>query len=103
MSELQRTPGRHVTRRLTEPRFIHAARRDPGVLAEALAESHNRAVAEYGSNSGGWHAFDPASGDTAGVFDAGPYPDGTVVSDLAWGRIDPTTAQCLLEMDGVDA
>lgn len=103
MGVLQRTPGRHVTRRLTEP--------DRGLLtnpehpvsnhAYHLAEGHNAAVREYGSNSGGWHAYDPELPGTVGVFDGGPFPPGSVVSNLAWGRIDAQLAQRLLEHDGV--
>jgi hypothetical protein len=104
MSELQRTPGRHVTRRLTEPSFWlrHQPVNKPGDMAEALADLHLQAVQQYGSNSGGYHAFDPKTMTTAGVFESGSvFPDGTVVSDLAWGRITTTLAQRLLEYDGV--
>jgi hypothetical protein len=100
MGVLQRTPGRHVTRRLTEPRLDGPPMNAPGATAELLAGAHNRAVQTYGSNSGGWHAFDPLTVTTAGVFDEGPFPSGTVVSNLAWGLINLELAQLLLEYDG---
>jgi hypothetical protein len=100
---LQRTPGRHVTRRLEEPTgklMGSLTRNEPGTAAQALADAHNEAVQVYGSNSGGWHAYDPQSASTAGVYGGAPFPDGTVVSALAWGRIDEQIAQRLLELDG---
>lgn len=102
MAMLQGTPGRKVTRRLTEPAsWLQAApEREPGVLADALAVDHNRAVTQYGSNSGGWHVFDPETRATRGVCDGGPFPDFSVVSNLAWGRITVEFAQRLLEYDG---
>lgn len=101
MAALHRTPGRKVTRRLEEPRFHGTAKRQPGILAGHLAERHNHAVNQYGSDSGGFHAFDPETMGTAGVFDGGPFPDGTIVTRLAWGHISVGLAQRLLEGDGV--
>ena len=101
MAALQRTPGRKVTRRLEEPRFLGNAEREPGTLAGYLAERHNHAVNQYGSNSGGFHAFDPDMMGTAGVFDGSPFPASTVVTRLAWGHISPEIAQRVLESDGV--
>lgn len=102
MGVLQCAPGRHVTRRLTEPEswLLRKPKQYAGATAEALAIAHNEAVLRYGSNSGGWHAFDPLTVTTAGVFDGGPFPDGSVVSNLAWGRITAELAQRLLESDG---
>jgi hypothetical protein len=103
MPELQRTPGRHVTRRLEDPHGKlpgSLTRNEPGPTAQALADAHNEAVRVYGSNSGGWHAHDPHARSTAGVYDGDPFPKGTVVSALAWGRIDERIAQRLLELDG---
>lgn len=105
MAVLQRTPGRKVTRRLQEPSsFIMGGlrRSEPGDLAAALAAAHNRAVQEYGSNSGGVHAFKPDTRKTEGVFEAGgTYPRDTVVTQLAWGKISAELVQRILEMDGV--
>jgi hypothetical protein len=100
--QMQRTPGRHITRQLEQPRGVNLARNQPGRLAEALADAHNDAVRAYGSDSGGKHAFDPTTAASAGVWDSPPFPDGTVVTRLAWGRIDAALAQRLLEADGVD-
>nr|WP_221374499.1 hypothetical protein [Actinoplanes polyasparticus] len=104
MGTLQRAPGRKVTRRLEDPKsFVMGGVRAerPSNVAYLLADRHNDAVRAYGSNSGGYHCFDPASGDTAAVVDGGPFPDGSVVSRLSWGVIDGQTAQRLLEIDGV--
>lgn len=104
MAALPRTPGRHVTRQLREPDswLLTPPNRLPTPAADYLADHHNKAVTGWGSNSGGWHVFDPCSMASLGVFDGGPFPDGTVVSDLAWGRIDSVFAQRLLEYDGVE-
>jgi hypothetical protein len=102
MPQLERRPGRKVTRQIEQPRGLNLAQRSPGKLAEALADTHNDAVRDYGSDSGGKHAFDPASASSAGVWDHPPFPDGAVVSLLSWGRIDAEYAQRLLEGDGVD-
>lgn len=100
MPQLQRSPGRHATRRIDEPRGLPIARHEPGVAAEALAEAHNVAVRTYGSDSGGFHAFDPTTNLSADVWDGqGGFPTGTVVTRLAWGRIDARTAQRILEAD----
>lgn len=102
MPQLQRRPGRHTTRRIDEPRGLPIARREPGAAAEALAEAHNVAVRAYGSDSGGWHAFDPATNLSAGVWDGQEgFPRNTVITPLSWGRIDARTAQRVLEGDGV--
>lgn len=101
MAEVQRTPGRHVTRRLEEPRLTPSTNR-PSESAQRLAGAHNDAVRQYGSNSGGFHTYNPDALATAGVHDgAGGFPDGTVVSPLAWGVISDRLAQRLLEQDGV--
>jgi hypothetical protein len=102
MGVLRRAPGRHVTRRLTEPEswLLGQPEKSPTNVAHYLAEEHNRAVREYGSNSGGWHAYDPNLPASVGVFDGGPFPAGSVVSSLAWGRITSEFAQRLLEFDG---
>ncbi|MET0417297.1 MAG: hypothetical protein ABW022_14895 [Actinoplanes sp.] len=101
MATLQRTAGRKVTRRLHEPPswLLSSPQKLPTPAADYLTDHHNKAVAAYGSNSGGWHAFDPYAMSSLGVFDGGPFPEGSVVSELAWGRIDPVFAQRLLEMD----
>jgi len=105
MAALQRTPGRKVTRRLQDPTtFVMGGLRRgvPGALAEVLADLHNEAVREYGSNSGGVHAFDPERQATEGVYESGgTYPRNTVISSLAWGKISPELAQRLLEMEGL--
>lgn len=102
MPEMQPRPGRKVTRRLEEPRIIAANRFIPTPLAGTMADAHNAAVREYGSDSGGRCAFDPTS-RTWSVWDGSDgYPDGTVVTRLEWGRIDAKLAQCLLEGDGYD-
>lgn len=105
MSILQRTPGRKVTRRLQDPSSSAMSglrRREPGELAEILAAAHNKAVQEYGSNSGGVHAFNPETRTTEGVYESGgTYPRDTVITSLAWGKISVELAQRLLEMDGV--
>lgn len=98
MAELQRARGVKVTRRLTNPRLVPSG--EPGQKAHALAWLHNTAVREYGSNSGGFHAFNPDTQTTAGVYDDGPFPDGTVVSRLEWGQLSAEEAQRLLEVDG---
>lgn len=99
MAELQRSPGRKVTRRLARP-MLSWPLRVPSHKAVALMTAHNAAVRAYGSNSDAFHAFDPDTSATAGVYDGGPFPDGTVVSRLEWGQIDEHEAQRLLEMDG---
>lgn len=99
MAQLQRARGQKVTRRLTNPHLVPSTR-EPGKKAHALAWLHNAAVREYGSNSGGFHAFDPDTQTTAGVYDEGPFPDGTVVSRLEWGQLSAEEAQRLLEGDG---
>lgn len=103
MARMERTPGRHVTRRLDEPRlFSLPGQRTPTPLAGLLAEAHNQAVREYGSDCGGFHAFDWTARESAGVWESGStFPDGTVVSRLAWGRIDAFLAQRLLDADAV--
>jgi hypothetical protein len=103
MAELQRTPGRHVTRRLEDPAVAllgSGTRNEPGDLARSLMSAHNAAVRAYGSNSGGYVAFDPQTGEVV-VLDDEPFPRGTAVSWLSWGVIDEGTAQRLLEMDGI--
>lgn len=103
MAHLEPRPGRRVTRRLEAPRGYATAARFPGSLAAALADAHNGAVRRYGSDCGGFHAFDPQTKASAGVWDAGPpgFPHGTVVTPLAWGRIDAWMAQRALEADGI--
>jgi hypothetical protein len=45
----------------------------------------------------------PATRETAGVWNGDTlFPDGSVVTPLAWGRIDEELAQRVLEADGVD-
>lgn len=105
MAVLQRTPGRKVTRRLQDPSTSVMGglrRNEPGDLAETLAALHNRAVQEYGSNSGGVHAFNPDTRATEGVYESGgTYPRNTVVTQLAWGKISVELAQRILELDGL--
>lgn len=99
---MERTPGPHVTRRLTEPRGYSTPQRPPGPTAHALAQAHNEAVRNYGSDCGGYHAFQPSTSVSDGVWTGeGGYPSGSVVTALAWGRIDTRTAQRVLEADGV--
>lgn len=100
LGNMTRTPGRKVTRRLEVPLHLPLPRREPGVTATALADAHNQAVREYGSNSGGLHAFDVRKRESAGVWSGGPFPDESVVSRLSWGRIDAVLAQRLLQCDG---
>ncbi len=103
MAALQRRPGRHKTRRLNQPRGIAPARKAPGALADALTVAHNDAVQAFGSDSGGYLAFDPTTSASAGVWDGqGGFPANTVVTRLAWGFIDPTLAQRILEADKVE-
>lgn len=101
MPQIQRTPGRHVTRRIEQPRNLPTAKQPPGPTAEALTECHNTAVRTYGSNSGGRHAFNPTTKQCAGVWDGySGFPHDTVITPLSWGRIDAKTAQRVLEGDG---
>jgi hypothetical protein len=101
MPQMQRAPGRHVTRRIEQPRNLPIAKQQPGPTAVALAESHNTAVRTHGSNSGGRHAFDPTTRQSAGVWDGyDGFPRNTVITPLSWGRIDAKTAQRVLEGDG---
>lgn len=97
---MQPTPGRKVTRRLEEPRLSLPPKRPPDCNAEALTEAHNAAVKAYGSDCGGWHAYDYDRSETVGVFSDGPFPKDSVVTPLAWGRIDTKLAQRVLEYDG---
>lgn len=102
MGQMQRVPGRHVARRLEEPPGLLIASRLPTPLALDLATAHNTAVRDYGSDCGGFHAFDPESRASAGVWDGvGGFPDGAVVTRMSWGRIDATLAQRILEADAV--
>lgn len=102
MPQLTRRPGRHITRQLEQPRGLIVARHEPGLAAEALTEAHNIAVRTYGSDSGGFHAFNPATCLSADVWDSvGGFPPDTVITRLSWGRIDVHTAQRILEGDGV--
>lgn len=104
MGQMQPTRGRHVIRRLEEPWGLPTARWIPTPLAGILADAHNAAVWQYGSDCGGFHAFDPESRSSAGVWDGrGGFPSGTVVTKLAWGRIDAETAQRVLQSEGVYA
>jgi hypothetical protein len=102
MPQMTRTPGRHTTRRIEQPTGLPVS---PGVVtmkAEALAAAHNKAVREYGSDSGGYHAFDPSSSLSAGVWERGSiFPHHTVVTPLAWGRIDRQLAQRVLHSEGI--
>lgn len=103
MGQMQRTPGRHITRRLEQPWGVKLARHQPGRLAKALTNAHNDAVRTYGSDCAGFHAFNPVTRSSAGVWDGnGGFPADTVVTPMVWGRIDATLAQRLLEADGVD-
>ncbi|MEV5819342.1 hypothetical protein AB0L22_09215 [Micromonospora haikouensis] len=101
MPQMQARPGRKKTRRLDQPRGLNPRRNTPGPLAEALAAAHNNAVKAYGSDSGGFHAFHPATLESAGVW-MGGFPADTVVTRLSWGLIDPELAQRVLEGDGVE-
>lgn len=104
MNELEPTPGPHITRRVEQPPgyYLEPPRRTVVGLAAALAVAHNQALKVYGSDCGGSHAFDPVHGTTIGVFPAGGvYPQGSVVTSLAWGRIDTRLAQRVLELDGL--
>jgi hypothetical protein len=96
---LERPGGRQVTRRLVEPRALNRSGAEPGDHALRLAEAHNEAVRLFGSDSGGFHAYDPARKESVGVHD-GDFPQGAVVTPLAWGRIDAELAQRILEGDG---
>jgi hypothetical protein len=101
--QMQRTPGRHVTRRLEPPRITIGSGRAATTLAEAMATAHNTAVREYGSDCGGFHAFNPDTRTSAGVWDGvGSFPRVAVITPLSWGRIDATLAQRLLEADCVE-
>lgn len=102
MPQLERQPGRKVTRRLEEPRITVANRFIPTPLAGTMADAHNAAVREYGSDSGGCCAFDPVAKTWTVWASNGSYPRDTVVTRLSWGRIDAKLAQCLLEGDGYD-
>lgn len=100
MGRMEPTPGRHVTRRLQEPRLITpSSQRTPGPAAHALAQAHNDAVRRHGSDSGGYHAFNPQGMTSDGVWDEG-FPAGAVVTPLSWGRIDAGLAQRVLQHDG---
>lgn len=100
MPHLARRLGRHTTRRLDQPRGLPIAKQQTGMTAAALASAHNAAVREYGSDSGGYHAFDPTTRLSAGVWDGvDGFPSGSVVTPLAWGRIDADIAQRILEAD----
>lgn len=98
---LQPRPGRRVTRRLREPRLVGAPpRHAPGVHARALREAFAAAVRSYGSDCGGYLAFDPLTRSEAGVWaEDAVFPERTVVVPLAWGRISDDLAQQLLEGD----
>lgn len=100
MALMERTPCRHTTRRLEQPRGLPPTRRQPNLVAERLAVEHNRAVHDYGSDSGGYHAYRPPDQASMGVYDGGPFPEDTVVTRLSWGRIDAGLAQRVLEGDG---
>lgn len=103
VARMDRTPGRHVTRRIEEPRIGNSYRWDRSTrLAHLLADAHNTSVREYGSDCGGFHTFDPTTRESAGVYDGSPFPPGSVVTLLSWGRIDAALAQRLLEADGID-
>jgi hypothetical protein len=100
MAQMQRTPGRHTTKRVEQPRLLVVAKGQPGQRAEALTGAHNEAVRLFGSDCGGWHVFDLASEGSAGVWDnTGGFPSGSLVTPLSWGRIDAATAQRVLEGD----
>lgn len=103
MPRLQPRPGRKTTRRLEEPRVVATNRFIPTPLAGAMADAHNTAVREYGSDCGGFCAFDPTSRSWTVWDGSDGYPDGAVVTRLEWGRIDTRLAQCLLEGDGFGA
>lgn len=98
---MERTPGRHTTRRLTEPRLFGVLRQEPAAVALVLAAAHNEAVRQFGSDCSGFHAFNPTTGASEGVWTGqGGYPRDTVVTPLAWGQIDARLAQRALEADG---
>ncbi len=102
MPQMTRTPGRHTTRRIEQPTGLPFIRGVVTMKAEALAAAHNKAVREYGSDSGGYHADDPTTRQTAGVWESGsPFPRQTVVTPLAWGRIDAQLAQRVLQSEGI--
>ncbi|HEY6115920.1 MAG TPA: hypothetical protein VI172_08180 [Candidatus Dormibacteraeota bacterium] len=64
-------------------------------------DRHNAALREHGSDSGLKHAFNPETAETIGTYADGPYPDGSVITHLAWGRISASLAQRVLELDGL--
>jgi hypothetical protein len=105
---MEPTPGRHTTRRIEQPdrggiMKVYTALHRPSTLALLLVECHNKAVRAYGSDCGGFHTFDPQQCQSAGVWDGTDgFPDGSVVTPLAWGLIDEALAQRVLEADGVD-
>lgn len=101
MGRMEPTAGRHVIRQLVEPRGLPIAKRQPSFLAWALHLAHNAAVRAHGSDSGGYHAFDSATRESAGVWSGPEFPAGSVVTPLAWGRIDAGIAQRVLEGDGI--
>lgn len=99
--QLQPPSGPRVRRRLVEPRLLGPpCRHAPGEHALALQSVFAVAVRAYGSDCGGYLAFNPLTGASAGVWGAGAaFPRLTVVVPLAWGRITPEQAQQLLEAD----
>jgi hypothetical protein len=101
MPQLERRPGRKITRQIERP-MPGILRGNPGDLAAQLMAAHNAAVQAYGSDSGGFCAFDPTARSWS-VWDGGDgFPVGTVVTRLSWGRLDARLAQRLLEGDGYD-
>lgn len=104
MATLEPTPGPHVIRRLLEPPadYLAAPRSAASSLVTGLVYCHNQAVKKYGSDCGGFHVFDPVQRLSLGVHDGvGGFPSGTVVTNLAWGRITGDMAQRILEGDGL--
>ena len=104
MTILQRTPGPKVTRRLEDPRgFVTGSRRcTPTNWPKPSSKLTTPPCSATAQTLGGVHAFDPETVTTEGVYESGGiYPRHTVITRLAWGKIDPELAQRILEMDGV--
>jgi hypothetical protein len=102
MPEMQRRPGRKVTRQIERP-MPGILRGEPSDLAAQLMAAHNAAVRAYGSDSGGFCAFEPTTRSWSVWDGSDGFPNGTVVTRLAWGRLDARLAQRLLEGDGLGA
>ena len=103
MPQMQARFGRRITRTVEPLPMLNPLRGEVGDLAVAFAYAHNEAVQRFGSNCGGFHAFNPNTRASEGVWDGTDgFPRDTVVTRLSWGRIGARTAQRLLEGDGID-